>query len=285
MRILIAADMEGVTGVVVGDQTDDKHPEYARFRRLMTGDVNAAVRGALEAGAEEVIVSDGHGNNQNILIEELNPRARLNTGSPRPFSMVQGVELGVEAALFVGYHARAGAEDAILSHTWSGRLAGVRLNGQEVGETGLNAAVCGHFGVPVLMVSGDQTVCAEAAQLLGPVETVVVKRARGRLSAECLPPEVSQQLIQEAAARAVRRSRSGSIPRSPCRSGGTTCRWPNWAPCCRGHGESARRRSRSPWRTCRPHTAPSGRRYWCRPGRLTALPGGCYTGFGPTGCG
>jgi len=212
MKILIAADMEGITGVVASEQTDEKHPEYARFRRLMTGDVNAAIRGAFEAGADEVVVSDGHGNNLNILLEELDPRARLNAGAPRPFSMVHGVDSAVHAALFVGYHARAGAENAILSHTWSGKVVSLRLNGRVVGETGLNAAVCGFFGVPVIMVSGDQALCAEASELLGPIEVAVVKRGNGRMSAECLPPEASQKRIQEAAARAVGRLRAGQGP-------------------------------------------------------------------------
>ncbi|MGB9612239.1 MAG: M55 family metallopeptidase [Bryobacteraceae bacterium] len=212
MKILIAADMEGITGVVHADQTDSTHAEYQRFRRLMTADVNAAIRGAFAGGADEVVVSDGHGSGRNILIEELDPRARLNTGAPRPLSMVEGLAEGVQAALFIGYHARAGTPDAILSHTWSGKVAGLRLNRRPFGETGLNAAVCGHFGVPVLMVSGDQAVCAEAVELLGPIETAIVKRAKGRMSAECLPPEASQRAIEEAARRAVARFLSGDGP-------------------------------------------------------------------------
>jgi D-amino peptidase len=214
MKILIAADMEGISGVVDWDQVTSDHPEYGRFRRLMTGDVNAAVRGALEAGADQVIVTDGHSNNRNILIEELNPRARLNTGGPSPFAMVQGVDSGVDGAMFIGYHARVGAQNAILDHTWSSkRVMNLWLNGRLVGETGLNAAVCGHFDVPVLMVSGNQTVCAEATELLGPIETAVVKWATGRMAAECLSPEVAQQLIYEAAVRAIDRLREGQPPK------------------------------------------------------------------------
>lgn len=210
MKILIAVDMEGITGVVHGDQTDPGHPEYDRFRRLMTGDVNAAIRGAFAAGADEVIVSDGHWHNRNILIEQLDPRARLNTGGPRPFSMVEGIDAGVDGVLFVGYHARVGTPDAILDHTWStGRVAGLWLNGQETGEIGLNAAVCGHFGAPVLLISGDQSACAEAAALLPGIEPVVVKRATGRNSAECLPPHETALLIEQAAARVVRDLESG----------------------------------------------------------------------------
>lgn len=213
MKILIAADMEGVSGVVHWDQVDSRNAEFPRFRKLMTGDVNAAVRGAFDAGAVEVVVSDGHGDGRNLLIEELDHRARLNSGSPSPFSMIQGVEQGVSAAMFVGYHARAGSQNAILDHTWSSStVAGFRLNGRLVGETGWNAAVCGYFDVPLILISGDQTVCAEATELLGDVETAVVKQATGRMAAECLPPQASQRLIYEAAVRAVRRLRDGQAP-------------------------------------------------------------------------
>lgn len=213
MKILIAADMEGISGVVHWDHVDPAHAEYARFRRLMTGDVNAAIRGAYDGGAGQVAVADGHSHGRNILIEELDPRAVLNSGSPSPLSMVQGCDAGVSAAMFVGYHARVGSQNGILDHTWSSSTIGdVRLNGQLIGETGMNAAVCGHFGVPVILVSGDQTVCAEAATLLGPVETVVVKQASGRMAAECLSPEVAQLKIYEGAKLAVSRFRAGQVP-------------------------------------------------------------------------
>ncbi len=213
MKILIAADMEGVTGVVNWDHVSPSHAEYPRFRRLMTGDVNAAIRGAFEAGADEVNVTDGHSGGRNILIEELDPRARLNAGGPAPLSMVQGVDGGVNGVIFVGYHARVGTPHAILEHTWSSScIAGVWLNGQPVGEIGLNAAVCGHFDVPVVMVSGDECACAEAAELLGAIETAVVKRASGRMAAECLPPEVTQAAIYSSAVQAVSCLRAGEAP-------------------------------------------------------------------------
>jgi len=213
MKILIAADMEGITGVVHADQTTPGQPEYERFRRVMTGDVNAAIRGAFEGGAGEVVVSDGHGDGRNILIEELDPRARLNSGSSAPFCMVQGIDSGVDGVLFVGYHARVGTPNAILDHVWSSvRVASLRLNGQAVGEIGLNAALCGHFGAPVLMISGDQSACAEATTLMEAIETATVKQATGRTSAECLPPEVTRPLIQAAARRAVERALAGLAP-------------------------------------------------------------------------
>jgi D-amino peptidase len=209
MKILIAADMEGITGVVHFDQVTPGHAEYARFRQLMTEDVNAAIRGAFAAGADEVIVSDGHWNATNILIEKLDARARLNSGSPRPYSMIEGVDEGVDGALFIGYHARAGTPNAILDHTWSSsRVEGVWLTsaGGEriaIGEIGLNGAVCGHFGAAVVMISGDQSACAEAASLFPGLVTAVVKQAKGRNAAECLPPSVTAELIEQCAARGV----------------------------------------------------------------------------------
>ncbi|MFN2242973.1 MAG: M55 family metallopeptidase [Anaerolineae bacterium] len=212
MKILIATDMEGISGVVHWDHVDPKHADYPRFRKLMTGDVNAAIRGAFDGGAIAVIVSDGHGDGRNLLLEDLDPRAELNAGSPSPLSMVQGADSGLSAAFLVGYHARAGSQNAILDHTWSGRVANLWLNGRIVGEIGLNAALCGHFGLPILLVSGDQTACAEAVDLLGPVETAVVKRASGRMAAQCLPPSAAQQVIYEASLRAVRRLAAGEAP-------------------------------------------------------------------------
>ncbi|HEX2996458.1 MAG TPA: M55 family metallopeptidase [Anaerolineales bacterium] len=213
MKILIAVDMEGITGVTTWEQVTPGQAEYARFRRLMTQDVNAAIRGACEAGADEVIVADGHWNGTNILIEELDPRARLNSGAPSPFSMMQGIDESVDGVLFIGYHARNGSPNAVLDHTWSMKsVANVWLNDILTGEYGLNAAVAGHFGVPVIMVSGDQTACAQVTELLGDVETAVVKQASGRFAAECLAPDVTQEMICLSAQRAVERLSEGDVP-------------------------------------------------------------------------
>lgn len=206
MKILIADDMEGISGITSWDQVDPENAEYrSRCRHWITADVNAAVQGALDAGAKEIVVADGHWNSSNVLLEELLPPARLNTGTPSPFSMVEGVQYGdVDAALFIGYHARAGSLQGILDHTWSSvRVANVWLNDRLVGEFGLNAAVCGHFGVPVLMISGDQTVCAEAREWVPEVFTAQVKRATSRWAAECLPFEESRALIRETARKAI----------------------------------------------------------------------------------
>jgi len=213
MKILIATDMEGVTGVVNWDQVTPGHMEYARFRGLMTEDVNAAIRGACDSGADEILVSDGHWDNANIIIENLDPRARLCYGSPSPFSMLDGIDQDVDGVFFIGYHARAGSQNAILDHTWSTRsVANVWINRTLVGEYGLNAAVAGYFAVPILMISGDQTACLQASELLGPLEMAVVKRAGGRYSAECLTPPMAQEQIQLSARRAVERLVMGDAP-------------------------------------------------------------------------
>lgn len=214
MKILVATDMEGITGVTTWDHVTPGHAEYTRFRRLMTQDVNAAICGAFNAGADEVIVADGHWNGSNILIEELDPRARLNSGSPSPFSMMQGIDESVNGVFFIGYHARNGSQSAILDHTWSSKtVANVWLNGALTGEYGLNAALAGHFNAPVVMASGDQTACAEVTDLLGAMECAIVKQATGRYAAECLSPETTRELISAAAMRATTRLKNGDAPK------------------------------------------------------------------------
>ena len=217
MKILIAADMEGITGVVNWNQVDPDHSEYTRFRRIMTAEVNAAVRGAFEGGASEVVVADGHASGFNLLIEELDDRARLNSGNVAPLGMVQGIASDVKGVIFVGYHARAGTPQGVLDHTWSSAaIAGVWLNDVLVGETGLNAAMCGHYGAPVIMITGDQAVCAEASELLGALEMVVVKHATSRFSAESLPAQLAREIIKGTATRAVQRLSAGDAPAPYC---------------------------------------------------------------------
>jgi D-amino peptidase len=210
MKLLIAADMEGITGVVNWNHVDPHHSEYQRFRRLMPADVNAAIRGAAAAGVEEIIVTDGHHNGDNILIEELDARARLNSGLAGPFSMVEGIDQGIDAVFFIGYHARMGTRNAVLDHTWSSRhVQNVWLNRRITGEIGLNASVCVAFGAVVLLVSGDQSATEEAAEWIPGIEKVIVKRATSRSSAEVLAPIATQAMISKAAEQAVHRFLSG----------------------------------------------------------------------------
>lgn len=213
MKLLIVDDMEGATGVVDWCQVMDDEPEYQRFRRLLTGDVNAAVRGAFKGGADQVVVTDGHNYARNLLIEELDPRVRLNYGSPSYLSMVQGVEQGVDAIMFVAYHARASAHNAILCHSWTRQTTNIWINGRIVGEFGLNGSVAGHFGVAPLLITGDRAVCQEALELAPDLETVCVKVASGRYAAECLTPAVTGEMIEQAAERAVRRFLNGQAPK------------------------------------------------------------------------
>ncbi len=211
MKIYISADMEGTCGVVSTEQTDPSKPEYPSARRLMLAEVNAAIEGACAAGATEILVNDSHWNMRNLAGEELNPAAILLSGTPKPYSMMTGIDATFDAVFLTGYHARAGSAFATLDHTYNGPniVQGVWLNGVEVGEYGLNAALAGYFGVPVTLVTGDQTVCAQAKELLGDdLETVVVKEAVGRAAAKNLPPTRAQALIREAAVRAAQRTRA-----------------------------------------------------------------------------
>ena len=222
MRVYISIDMEGVAGVVHEDQTDPVDPrhaaEYNRFRGLMTAEANAAIEGALAVGAERVLVNDSHWLMMNLLAEELHPAAELLSGGPKARSMVEGVDGGFDAALFVGYHARAGVGHATIDHTYTSRVHEARLNGQPVGELAINAAMAGVHGVPVALVSGDQAIAAEARELLGPsVETVIVKHAVGRFAARSVAPAAACRMIREGAIAALSRPHAPLRLTSPIR--------------------------------------------------------------------
>src|SRR5512142_1280488 len=210
MRVYISMDMEGVAGVVHEDQTNPLDPrcapEYARFRKLMTAEANAAVQGAVDAGATRILVNDSHWTMRNLLAEELHEAAELISGGPKALSMMEGIDGGFDAALCIGYHARAGTRAAILDHTYTDRLIDVRLNGRSVGELGLNATLAGVYEVPVVLVSGDAALATEAHDLLGDeVATVIVKEAVGRHAARSLAPVVACRRIREAVTKALKR--------------------------------------------------------------------------------
>jgi D-amino peptidase len=222
MRVYISVDMEGVAGVVHENQTDPVDPrhagEYNRFRRLMTAEANAAIEGAVSAGADAVLVNDSHWFMRNLLAEELHPAAELLSGGPKLCSMVEGVEDGFDAALFIGYHARAGVAHAIIDHTYTDCVYEARLNGQPVGELAINAALAGTYDVPVALVSGDQALAAEARALLGEsVETVIVKHAVGRFSARSVSPTESCRRIREGAQAALGRKHQPLVLPRPIR--------------------------------------------------------------------
>lgn len=206
LKIYISADMEGVVGVVTSEQLGPQGFEYARFREFMTQEVNAAIEGAVEAGATEIVVSDSHGNGQNLLIEKLPKNVLLVRSWPRPLMMMQGIDETFAGVIFLGYHTGTTNPQGVRAHTISSaRLADIRLKGVSVSEAGINAAIAGHFNVPVIMVSGDDAVVKETTALLGDVEGATVKWASGFHSAKTLMPEGAYQLIREKAKRAIGR--------------------------------------------------------------------------------
>jgi D-amino peptidase len=220
MKVFVVSDMEGVSGIVKWQQVSGGHAMYEEGRRLYTGEINAAVRGAKAAGATEIVVMDCHGAGEgwtfnSLIPEELDPACEFVVQNEWT-EYTEFLEGGVDAALFVGMHAMAGTRDGVLAHTVSGsswwRL---RFNGVEVGETGINAALCGHWGCPVLLVTGDLASCREGKELLGQgLTTVSVKQGLGRFSARQLPAPVARERI-EAGARQALENLSAVAPYDP----------------------------------------------------------------------
>jgi D-amino peptidase len=209
MRVHVISDIEGVSGVVKPEQGDGGEPLFEEARRLYTEEINAAVRGACSAGATEVVVMDCHGAGKgwsfnSLLPEQLDPRCEWVVQNEWT-EYTEFLEEGCDAALLVGMHARAGVADGVLNHTVSGsEWHELRFNGTPVGETGINAALCGTFGCPVLLVTGDTAVCNEARELLGEgLVTVPVKKGLGRFSARNIPPQRARELIEDGAQRAL----------------------------------------------------------------------------------
>ncbi len=198
LKVYISADMEGVVGVVSGDQLGPSGFEYGRFREFMTREVLAAIDAARAAGASEILVSDSHGNGENLLIEMFPADVTIVRSWPRPLMMMQGIDESFDAAILLGYHSSTHNPDGIRAHTISSaRLADVRLNGRSVSEAGISAAIAGHFGVPVVMISGDDAAVSEAQEMLGDIEGAVVKWNYSFHSARTLTPEAAYQLIGE----------------------------------------------------------------------------------------
>ncbi len=210
MNVYVSVDMEGITGIVHADMMMPGEREYDRGRRLMTADANAAIEGLAQAGATYILVNDGHGPMRNLLFEEMHPAAHLLTGSgdAKDWCQLEAADSrAFDAAVFVGYHAMARTPRAIHPHTIAGAaVAELRINGRPHGETGLNAAILGALGIPVVMVTGDEATVAEARAFLGDaIEAVAVKEARGRNAAICRPPSATRPAITAAAARALER--------------------------------------------------------------------------------
>ena len=205
MRIFVTVDIEGIAGVVHGEEGTPGNHEYERARRLMTAEASALVEGIYDADpGAQVTVADVHGPYRNLIPEDLDERATLSRGKPKMYGMVDGIDRGYDMAMFIGVHGRAGAGGAVLSHTFTGPIYDVKINGVSFGELGLNAAMAGAYDVPVTLVAGDQTAAAEARELLGSqVVTVQVKESRAHLAAESLHPRAARARLREAAASVV----------------------------------------------------------------------------------
>lgn len=198
LKVYISADMEGVVGAVTGDQLGPSGFEYGRFRQFMTDEVNAAIAAAREMGATEILVSDSHGNGENLLIEQLPSDIQLVRSWPRPLMMMQGIDETFDAAVFIGYHSSTSNTRGVRAHTMSSAsLTAVRINGVEMMEASINAAIAGDFGVPVVMISGDDATIEEARSTIGDMEGAVVKWSYGFHSARTLMPEPALALIDE----------------------------------------------------------------------------------------
>lgn len=211
-KIYISADLEGVTGVVTAEQLGPGGFEYERFRRFMTEEVLAAIEGARAAGATEILVSDSHGNGQNLVLEMFDNDIRIVRSWPRPLGMMEGIDSSFDGAIFIGYHAGTTNLDGVRAHTMSSAtLTDVRINDVSSNETIWNAAIAGHFDVPVIMVSGDEATAAEARALLPHIETAIVKHSISFHSATTLTPAAGQELIRRTAERAVVRLSAGEF--------------------------------------------------------------------------
>ena len=206
LRVYISADMEGVVGVVTADHLGPTGFEYQKAREWLTEEVNTAIRAAKAAGATKIVVSDSHGNGENILLDRLPADVRLVRSWPRPLMMMQGIEEGFDAVLFIGYHASTTNPRGVRAHTMSSStLTAVKFNGVAVPEAVINAAIAGHFGVPVVMISGDNVIVEEATGFLGDLEGAVLKEAYGFHSAITVTPEAGYRIIEEKVTAALNR--------------------------------------------------------------------------------
>lgn len=206
LKVYISVDMEGIAGVVTSEQLGPAGFEYQRARQFMTDEALAAIQGARDAGATQIVVSDSHGNGQNLLIDQFPVDVTVIRSWPRPLMMMEGIDSTFDAALFIGYHAGTSNVSGVRAHTISSAtLTGVALNGTQVPEGGINAAIAGHFGVPVVMISGDDAAIEEVRRFTGPIEGAQVKRAISFHSAATLVPKAAQELIRQRAKAGVER--------------------------------------------------------------------------------
>jgi len=212
MKVFISSDIEGTAGIVDWEQVRGPGAEYELGRQLLTDEVNAAIDGAVQAGASEILVNDSHRTMYNLRPGELHHRASYLSGRHKPLYMMEGLDATFDAVFMVAYHGAIGAERAILSHTYNpAAVWEARLNGVAVGESALNALVALHHRVPVVLITGDEATAEEARVFMPRIETVVVKRSITRFAAESLHPERACELIRAGAARALARAGGAAL--------------------------------------------------------------------------
>ena len=211
-KVYISVDLEGISGVVGDDQTSAGQPEYGRSRKLMAEDANAAIRGAFDGGATQVIVNDSHGSQRNLLPEDLDPRARLISHSFKRHGMVEGLDESFDAVIFIGYHAKADSPRGLFAHTGSGVVKDVQVNGRSAGEGGLNTLMAHWHGVPVVMITGDDVAVEQQKEWTPNVRGVVVKRAINMRAVEGMSPAEARREIQAAAKESVAAARKPARP-------------------------------------------------------------------------
>jgi len=208
MKIYMMTDLEGVSGVVQWEpRKEDTHEaaaKRAQMRRLLTGEVNAAIEGLFEAGATEVIVNDGHGSGYTIDFEQIDPRVVVIHGTQRPFWLPL-LDETCDATILIGAHPRAGTPAGVLYHTQSSVIKRTTVNGIEIGEMGQQALIAGHYDVPMIFVSGDEAACKEISELIPNIETVAVKKGLSRFSAVSIPPKRAREMIKEGVKRAMKK--------------------------------------------------------------------------------
>lgn len=215
MRALISADMEGATGVTAPDDCIPGRDGYTRFRPVFTGDVNAVALGFLDAGVDEVVVTEAHGGMRHVMLEKLDPRVRMISGRNRTYGMLEGIQQGADLVAFVGYHSAAGT-DGVLSHTFSGsNLTGIRINGRQTSEGYLNALLAAEYGARLALISGDDVTCADAGEYAPDCEQVAVKTAVDRYTALCLSAEETSGMLRSAATRSVTAATVPPLPDGP----------------------------------------------------------------------
>jgi len=214
LKVYISVDMEGISGLNGDNQTSGAGAEYGRARKLMVEDANAAIRGAFEGGATDVLVNDSHGSQRNLLPEDLDPRARMISHSFKRHGMMEGLDASFDAVIFVGYHAKADTPRGLFAHTGSGVVRDLQVNGKSVGEGGMNAILAQWYGVPVVMVTGDDVAVEQQKETVPGVRGVIVKRAINSRAVELRPLADTRREIQLAAKESVASAKRGTPTRA-----------------------------------------------------------------------